>query len=82
MIQRQGRREGYFECQECHGRSFSDATREYHYPECSKYSRWRFGPRLEQSIVAIVKEGICPHGFYDWTECPACSEAADFEGEV
>ena len=73
-----GRREA-LECSECFGRSFSDPTKEYHYPECSRYSAWRFGPRGADPITQIIREGFCPHGVYDWTNCPTCSDAADFD---
>ena len=42
-------------CNECQGRSFSDPTKAYHYPECSKYREWRFG-RLEKVVGHAIPE--------------------------
>ena len=81
MTQHHGFRRVGLVCDECHGRSFSDPTKAYHYPDCSQYARWRWGPQLSgKSIVPIITDGICPHGFYPWTDCQGCTDAADYDG--
>ena len=68
-------------CDECLGRSYADPTKIVHNPDCSRYTTWRFGPRRERlAIRAAARKSICPHGFEDWTYCPTCTAAADFDG--
>ena len=87
MTQHLGARRAAVECDECNGRSFTDPMKEFHYPECSKYARWRFGPR-PKTVVSVspirkprLEIPICPHRpDGDWTACITCSDAADFDG--
>ena len=44
-------------CNECQGRSYSDPTKPYHYPTCSKYREWRFGPR-RRPVAQPHVEGV------------------------
>ena len=89
MTQHLGARREALECNECNGRSFTDPMKEFHYPECSKYSRWRFGGRPYTRMVASVSPvrkprleiPICPHRKDgDWTACITCTDAADYDG--
>ena len=77
-----GQRTG-LECSECNGRSFTDPTKEFHWPDCSKYHDWRFGPARvsakEKMEAVAVRRSLCPHGLKDWTECPNCTSEADFD---
>ena len=68
-------------CNECGGRSFSDPSLPYHYPQCSKYAAWRFGARkrVRELAESLRVSGLCPHGFKNWTDCGGCTEAADFD---
>lgn len=66
-------------CPECQGRSFSDPTKLYHYPECSRYRGWRF-PQTVQPWVFPPVGSLCSHREDgDWTACATCTDAADFD---
>ena len=84
MTQHLGYRRVGVICEECHGRSYSDPTATYHYPDCSQYAEWRFGSkRLPNRLEAedmYRSHGLCPHGAANWVDCPTCTDAADFDG--
>lgn len=43
-------------CNECDGRSFSDPTKTLHYPTCSKYREWRFGPKAKPAHYSYAEQ--------------------------
>jgi hypothetical protein len=83
-------RQQWMTCSECQGRSFSDPTKAYHYPSCSKYRGWRFGrydERQQDLHAKALRSSVhwtctCPKpGSPDYPAlCSKCAEQADFDG--
>ena len=86
-IQTRGRNNA-LTCSECFGRSFSDPTRPYHYPKCSKYRAWRFKQPAgyyseeEQDRVERMLRSTafgCQCHLISKGLCDKCSWGADFD---
>jgi hypothetical protein len=71
---------GHALCRRCRGRKAlaEDLARPFPVLPMNREEKRQATEAREFDSSVLVR--ICPHGFDPWNECPACSDAADFDG--